>query len=67
MHIWILFFFSFPFLLFFSYLKSDSGDLERESMGFESISKALGFVYDQNFNGGWDEFKCIEGKHKDLV
>lgn len=44
-----------------------TGDLEKEGVGFESMSKALGFVYDQNFNEGWDEFKCIEGKHKNLA
>lgn len=42
-------------------------ETEREGMGFEIMSKALGFVYDQNFNGGWGEFKCVEGKHKKLV
>ena len=44
--------FFFFFLFFFGYLRSDSGDLEREGVAFESTLKALGCVYDKNFNGG---------------
>lgn len=51
-YIHVLFLFYYFIYLFFAYLRSDWRFREREGVGFESMSKALGFVYDQNFNEG---------------
>lgn len=49
---------------------SDSGDLEKSKKGcgfLKVCQKPWGLGMIGISIGGWDEFKCIEGEHKNLV